>query len=152
MKSALWMKLGRFRINLAQVAFIERDAECLLFFNADGAQIFERRFETQRQADQVLRDVFGYEDIQLVTKQATATLHAYCHLRREERVFRLTRIADLRPVGGWSMHRKTHPTAAKPAAAKPASEKPAPNKSAPKPKTGSDDSDSNPQMSLLDPD
>ncbi|AWV88344.1 hypothetical protein DN745_02895 [Bradymonas sediminis] len=61
------MKLGRFRINLAQVAFIERDAECLLFFNADGAQIFERRFETQRQADQVLRDLFGYEDIQLVT-------------------------------------------------------------------------------------
>lgn len=67
MKSALWMKLGRFRINLAQVAFIERDAQRLLFYNTDGAQIFERSFETQRQADQVLRDLFGYEDIQLVT-------------------------------------------------------------------------------------
>lgn len=98
------------------------------------------------------RGQFTKRRITPISLEAETYLHAYCHLRREERVFRLTRIADLRPVGGWSMHRKTHPTAAKPAAAKPASEKPAPKKSAPKPKTGSDDSDSNPQMSLLDPD
>lgn len=67
MKSALWMKLGRFRLNLAQIALIERDEERLLFFNAEGTQLFERCFESQRQADQVLRDLFGYEQIQLVT-------------------------------------------------------------------------------------
>lgn len=73
MKSALWMKLGRFRLNLGQIALIERDEERLLFFNAQGTQIFERGFETQRQADQVLRDLFGYEQVQLVTARYEGT-------------------------------------------------------------------------------
>jgi len=32
---------------------------------------------------------------------AETYLHAYCHLRREERIFRLSRIAAMKPVGGW---------------------------------------------------
>jgi|GEM_PF-4926745 len=67
MKSALWMKLGRFRLNLAQIAFIERDGARLQFYNAQGMQIFARDFEDSRQADQVLRDLFGHEELQLVT-------------------------------------------------------------------------------------
>lgn len=67
MKSALWMKLGRFRLNLAQIALIERDGARLLFYNDQGAPIFERHFGDSRQADQVLRDVFGHEEVQLVT-------------------------------------------------------------------------------------
>ncbi|MFW5967441.1 MAG: WYL domain-containing protein [Persicimonas sp.] len=40
-----------------------------------------------------------------ISLEAETYLHAYCHLRRDERVFRLSRIADLRPVGGWNKHR-----------------------------------------------
>jgi predicted DNA-binding transcriptional regulator YafY len=36
-----------------------------------------------------------------ISLEAETYLHAYCHLRRDERVFRLSRIGDLRPVGGW---------------------------------------------------
>lgn len=36
-----------------------------------------------------------------ISLEAETYLHAYCHLRRDERVFRLTRIATLQPVGGW---------------------------------------------------
>lgn len=89
------------------------------------------------------RGQFTKRRITPISLEAETYLHAYCHLRREERVFRLTRIADLRPVGGWSAYRKANPAAANPAAAKPA----APAKTGPKP----GDADSNPQMSLLDP-
>jgi hypothetical protein len=37
-----------------------------------------------------------------ISLEAETYLHGYCHLRRDERVFRLSRIADLHPVGGWS--------------------------------------------------
>lgn len=40
-----------------------------------------------------------------ISLDAETYLHGYCHLRRDERVFRLSRIADLRPVGGWNKHR-----------------------------------------------
>lgn len=73
MKSALWIKLGRFRLNMAQIAYIERDEARLLFFNAHGDTLFEREFESRRQADQVLRDFFGYEDVQLVTARYEGT-------------------------------------------------------------------------------
>ncbi|TXD35989.1 WYL domain-containing protein [Lujinxingia vulgaris] len=36
-----------------------------------------------------------------ISLEAETYLHAYCHLRRDERVFRLSRIGDLHPVGGW---------------------------------------------------
>lgn len=47
------------------------------------------------------RGQFTQRRITPLSLEAETYLHAYCHLRREERVFRLTRIADLRPVGGW---------------------------------------------------
>lgn len=46
--------------------------------------------------------------------EAETYLHAYCHLRREERIFRLSRIASMKPVGGW---RKVKTRAKKDAAA-----------------------------------
>jgi len=47
-----------------------------------------------------------------ISFEAETYLHAYCHLRRDERIFRISRIADLRPVGGWSkLKRKTPPKA-----------------------------------------
>ena len=36
-----------------------------------------------------------------ISLEAETYLHAYCHLRRDERVFRISRIGDLLPVGGW---------------------------------------------------
>ncbi len=36
-----------------------------------------------------------------ISLEAETYLHAYCHLRRDERVFRISRIGDLEPVGGW---------------------------------------------------
>ena len=36
-----------------------------------------------------------------ISLEAETYLHAYCHLRRDERVFRISRIGDLQPVGGW---------------------------------------------------
>ena len=38
--------------------------------------------------------------------EAETYIHAYCHLRRDERVFRVSRIAELRPVGGWAKVKK----------------------------------------------
>lgn len=37
-----------------------------------------------------------------ISIEAETYIHAYCHLRRDERVFRISRIAELRPVGGWA--------------------------------------------------
>ncbi len=42
--------------------------------------------------------------------EAETYVHAYCHLRRDERVFRVSRIADIRPVGGWKKVKKAVPT------------------------------------------
>lgn len=36
-----------------------------------------------------------------ISLEAETYVHAYCHLRRDERVFRLSRIGDLQPIGGW---------------------------------------------------
>ncbi len=79
-----------------------------------------------------------------ISLDAEIYLHAYCHLRHDERVFRLSRIADLRPVGGWSKYRGSAPRREDPppkpdAAAEPDKKKP------------EDAADDNPQMSLLDP-
>lgn len=41
--------------------------------------------------------------------EAETYLHAYCHMRRDERIFRVSRIADLKPVGGWSKIKKIKP-------------------------------------------
>lgn len=49
-----------------------------------------------------------------ISLEAETYLHAYCHLRRDERVFRVSRIGGLKPVGGWP--KQTKPAApAKPA-------------------------------------
>ncbi|MBA2661709.1 MAG: WYL domain-containing protein [Bradymonadaceae bacterium] len=44
-----------------------------------------------------------------ISLEAETYLHAYCHLRRDERVFRLSRIGDLRPIGGWPPDKKRRP-------------------------------------------
>ncbi len=36
-----------------------------------------------------------------ISLEAETYIHAYCHLRRDERVFRISRIGDLKPIGGW---------------------------------------------------
>ena len=65
-----------------------------------------------------------------ISLEAETYLHAYCHLRRDERVFRISRIGDLEPVGGWPKSRE--------APRQPRAKKPGPSD---KP---------SPQMSLLD--
>lgn len=71
-----------------------------------------------------------------ISLEAETYVHAYCHLRRDERVFRISRIGDLEPVGGW-------PSPPKPA------KKPPPEPSGDDGEPLDDDGDS-PQMSLLD--
>lgn len=41
-----------------------------------------------------------------ISLEAETYVHAYCHLRRDERIFRISRIAELEPVGGWSKVKK----------------------------------------------
>jgi len=41
-----------------------------------------------------------------ISLEAETYLHAYCHLRRDERIFRVSRIGDLKPVGGWNKFKK----------------------------------------------
>ena len=41
-----------------------------------------------------------------ISIEAETYIHAYCHLRRDERVFRISRVADLKPVGGWAKIKK----------------------------------------------
>lgn len=41
-----------------------------------------------------------------ISLEAETYIHAYCHLRRDERIFRISRIAELEPVGGWSRIKK----------------------------------------------
>lgn len=41
--------------------------------------------------------------------EAETYLHAYCHMRRDERIFRVSRIAELKPVGGWGKIKKVKP-------------------------------------------
>ena len=71
-----------------------------------------------------------------ISLEAETYLHAYCHLRRDERVFRLSRIGELEPVGGWPKRRRKTP--------------PAPSNQAPRPDDKPRGGDDNPQMSLLD--
>lgn len=52
-----------------------------------------------------------------ISLEAETYLHAYCHLRRDERVFRLSRIGDLRPVGGWPQRAQERAKKAKTATA-----------------------------------
>jgi hypothetical protein len=40
-----------------------------------------------------------------ISLEAEVYFHAHCHLRRDERVFRLSRIGSLQPIGGWPRHR-----------------------------------------------
>ncbi len=37
-----------------------------------------------------------------ISFEAEKYIHAFCHLRHAERVFRISRIAELRPIGGWT--------------------------------------------------
>jgi predicted DNA-binding transcriptional regulator YafY len=46
-----------------------------------------------------------------ISLEAETYIHAYCHLRRDERIFRISRIAELEPVGGWSRIKKELATA-----------------------------------------
>ncbi len=71
-----------------------------------------------------------------ISLEAETYLHAYCHLRRDERVFRISRIGDLQPVGGW------------PKGSSPPDPQQAPS-STPPPDDGGDEG-TPPQMSLLD--
>ena len=73
MNESIWMKFGRFRLNLGLVALIERDEERLRFYNVSGEQIFERAFESERQADQALRDFFNYDQVRLLTARYEGT-------------------------------------------------------------------------------
>ncbi len=86
-----------------------------------------------------------------ISLDAETYCHAYCHLRRDERVFRLSRIAELRPVGGWSKHRGRHKPAAeeKPDEDESAQASPAESESKTK-KPKKNDPDDDQQMSLLD--
>lgn len=81
-----------------------------------------------------------------ISLEAETYLHAYCHLRRDERVFRISRIADLRPVGGWSKHRRREQPQSKKSAPKQAE----PVEPQPKQNKVDKSSDDDPQMSLLD--
>ena len=42
-----------------------------------------------------------------ISLEAETYLHAYCHLRRDERIFRVSRIAEIKPVGGWNKIKKS---------------------------------------------
>lgn len=44
--------------------------------------------------------------------EAETYIHAYCHLRRDERVFRVSRIAEAHPVGGWAKIKASAPRTA----------------------------------------
>ncbi len=46
-----------------------------------------------------------------ISLEAETYIHAFCHLRRDERIFRISRIAELEPVGGWSRLKKELATA-----------------------------------------
>jgi predicted DNA-binding transcriptional regulator YafY len=96
------------------------------------------------------RGQFTKRRITPISLEAETYLHAYCHLRREERVFRLTRIADLRPVGGWSAYRRAGGSTT---ASKAESNQNSPKKSeqANSEKAAKKSAEDNPQMSLLDP-
>lgn len=50
-----------------------------------------------------------------ISIEAETYIHAFCHLRRDERVFRVSRIAELRPVGGWSKIKGTAKKSEEPA-------------------------------------
>lgn len=78
-----------------------------------------------------------------ISLEAETYLHAYCHLRRDERVFRISRIADLRPVGGWSKHRQRQKPAARQEPPEQADQKASK-------KNSEDDGSDDMQMSLLD--
>ena len=45
--------------------------------------------------------------------EAETYLHAYCHVREDERVFRLSRIARAEPIGGRPIQRRRRPKARK---------------------------------------
>lgn len=66
MTAAAWAKFGDHRVNLSQVSLIERDDDLLRFFNAEGTQFFARRFESARQADRVLKEIFRFEEVRLL--------------------------------------------------------------------------------------
>jgi hypothetical protein len=66
MTAAAWAKFGEYRVNLAQVSLIKRDDDVLRFFNPEGAQFFERQFESARQADRVLKELFRFEEVRLL--------------------------------------------------------------------------------------
>lgn len=69
-----------------------------------------------------------------ISLEAETYVHAYCHLRRDERVFRISRIGDLQPVGGW-------PKSTKPSTP--------PDDTTPSPTADEDDTDDM-QMTLID--
>lgn len=52
------------------------------------------------------RGELTHRKITPISIEAETYIHAYCHLRRDERVFRISRVADLKPVGGWSKLKK----------------------------------------------
>lgn len=44
-----------------------------------------------------------------ISIEAETYIHAFCHLRHDERVFRVSRIANLRPAGGWKPAKAAKP-------------------------------------------
>ena len=83
-----------------------------------------------------------------ISLEAETYLHGYCHLRRDERVFRISRIADLRPVGGWESGTPvTEPKGPDPPAARPDDEREADDETTEN--SDGDGADDDRQMSLL---
>ena len=52
------------------------------------------------------RGALTHRRVTPISLEAETYLQAYCHLRKDERVFRLSRIGDLQPVGGWGRRRR----------------------------------------------
>lgn len=53
------------------------------------------------------RGELTHRKITPISFEAEKYIHAFCHLRHDERVFRISRIAELRPIGGWSASHET---------------------------------------------
>ncbi len=83
-----------------------------------------------------------------ISLEAETYLHGYCHLRRDERVFRLSRIADLHPVGGWSGGPAKMKPRPRPEPTPEAQQQSMPDDASPDDEQASTDDDK--QMSLLD--
>lgn len=73
MTAAAWAKFGTFRVNMEQVSLIERDDAVLRFYNAAGDEFFAREFESDRQADRVLKELFRFDEVRLLNTRYEGT-------------------------------------------------------------------------------